>query len=123
MQCLNKKYYVIGGTGFPFGTATSNSIYLCNLKNLEWKRLKPIGEVPLRSYGNSLILKNNHLYILFGTTSSDFYSNVYRVNLITLESVKLFDTEQLKNTADQLNLENEYPNRFLDGRCIKLVCF
>ena len=115
---------VYGGTGDPFGADLSNSIYLCNLKNLVWKRLDTHGEPPLKLYGSSLIIKDGYLYILFGTSSSVFCCNVYKINLSTLESVKLFDSTQLlyeANFIELQNLELEYPNDFLSGRYLKNV--
>jgi hypothetical protein len=109
----------LGGTGYPFGSDTSNCIYLCNLKNLEWRRLETNNNPPLPFYGSSLVLNNEYLYVLFGTTGHAYHSNVYKINLKTLESVKLFDSDELKQTESfiqQQELEVQYPNNFLNGR-------
>lgn len=117
---------VYGGTAYPFGQQTSNAIYLCNLKTLVWKRLETHGEPPLGLYGSSLILKDHYLYILFGTKSSaEFSSNVYQVNLNTLESKHVFNSTNLLNTGNfiqQQQIAQQYPDSFLTGRYIK-SCF
>lgn len=63
---------------------------------------------------------DNFMYILFGTDSHQYCTNVYRINLKTLESSTLFDSLKLIDNASnftQLNELNErYPNNFLDGR-------
>lgn len=110
---------VFGGTGYPFGESLSNSLYLCNLNTLVWKKYELKGEKPLPLYGSSLLMVGDYLYILFGTNAVHYCSNVYRVNIKTLESVKLFDSIDLieNSSFSQLNKLNQlYPNGFLYGR-------
>ena len=59
------------------------------------------------------------MYILFGTTSRKYCSNVYKINIKTLESILLFDSLELIETANYtsyLTLQTEYPDDFLVGR-------
>jgi hypothetical protein len=59
------------------------------------------------------------LYILFGTDARTYCSNVYRVNIRTLESKKLFDSIELLHKANftrQIELNQMYPDEFLLGR-------
>jgi hypothetical protein len=111
---------VFGGTGFPFGSHLSNSLHICNLKTLEWQQRALQGDKPLALYGSSMVLIENDLYILFGTNSRIYCSNVYKINMKTLECKKLFDSVELINKSmnytDTLALNNEYPNDFLIGR-------
>ena len=65
------------------------------------------------------MLVKNELYVLFGTNAREYISNVYRINLNKLESVKLFDSTELLENANMTQLEmlkNEYPDDFLYGR-------
>jgi hypothetical protein len=58
------------------------------------------------------------LYILFGTTSRTYVCNIYKINLKTLESEKLFDSLELTRTESFRELETlnrDYPNDFLKG--------
>ena len=115
----NSTLVVFGGTGFPFGETLSNSLHICNLNTLVWKKYDLKGEVPLGLYGNSIVLIDDFLYILFGTNSREYCSNVYRVNIKTLESKKLFDSVELLENANftrQLELDELYPDEFLSGR-------
>ncbi|RNA40279.1 kelch domain-containing 10 -like protein [Brachionus plicatilis] len=110
---------VFGGTGFPFGESLSNSLYICNLGTLVWKKYELKGQKPLPLYGSSLLTVGDNLYILFGTNAVQYCSNVYRVNIKTLESVKLFDSIELienATVADTHRLNQLYPNDFLTGR-------
>lgn len=62
---------------------------------------------------------NNFLYILFGTNSHDYFSNVYRVDVKTLESKCLLDSVRLNETSnirEREHLNSAYPNGFLTGR-------
>ena len=67
------------------------------------------------------------MYILFGTDARQYCSNVYRISLKTLESYKLFDSIELKesvsNFSMQRELELKYPNEFLEGRYRQEVIF
>ena len=47
-QCL----LVFGGTGVPFGDTASNDLHACNLKTLEWRKIKCRGPHPIKSYGH-----------------------------------------------------------------------
>lgn len=61
---------------------------------------------------------DNFLYCLFGTNSHIYCSNVYRINIKTLEVKTLFDSISLLENANfiELNqLEQTYPNDFLRG--------
>jgi hypothetical protein len=111
---------VFGGTGFPFGTHLSNSLHICNLKTLEWQQRALNGDIPLALYGSSMVLIENDLYILFGTNSQIYCSNVYKINMKTFECKKLFDSIELINKTTNFSsivaLNNEYPNEFLSGR-------
>jgi hypothetical protein len=65
------------------------------------------------------VLVKNDLYVLFGTNVREYFSNVYRINLNKLESVKLFDSIKLLDNANMTQLEmlkKEYPDDFLYGR-------
>ncbi len=75
----------------------------------------------------SLILVDNDLYILFGTNARIYCSNVYKINLKTLESTKLFDSVALSDSVMNFTMISElnarYPNQFLDGRYRQEVVF
>lgn len=55
---------------------------------------------------------------MFGTTSFEYCSNVYRIDLRTFESVKLFDSMALlpQFFRDPESIERQYPNEFIFGR-------
>ncbi len=61
---------------------------------------------------------DNDLYILFGTTSRTYVCNIYKINLKTLKSEKLFDSVQMTENESYyglMALNEEYPNEFLKG--------
>ncbi len=49
---------LFGGTGFPFGQATGDSVHVCDLKTLVWTRLKTTGDPLMGLYGSVIILIN-----------------------------------------------------------------
>jgi hypothetical protein len=55
---------------------------------------------------------------MFGTSSREYCSNVYKINIATLESEKLFDSLQIleENYFNEDGLNDQYPNQFLHGR-------
>lgn len=66
-----------------------------------------------------MVLVDGYLYILFGTNSRIYTSNVYRVNIETLHCECLFNSGNLLEKASyfrQVQLSDEYPEDFLLGR-------
>jgi hypothetical protein len=74
-----------------------------------------------------LILVENDLYVLFGTNARIYCANVYKINLKTLQSTKLFDSislnESVQNFTQLSELNAKYPNDFLGGRYRQEVIF
>ena len=69
---------------------------------------------------------DNFLYLLFGTNASIYCSNVYKINIHTLESFKLFDSVEIREKAgyiELMHLQAEYPDDFLMGRYRQEVAF
>ncbi len=64
---------VYGGTGYPFGSTTGDSIHICNLKTLEWKKLETIGDPLIGLYGSVRTI-----------ITSTLISSVRKYNLFTL---------------------------------------
>lgn len=59
------------------------------------------------------------MYCLFGTNAREYCSNVYRIDMRTLEIVTLFDSISLIENANFIEMEQlnaAYPNDFLFGR-------
>lgn len=50
------------GTGFPFGQKLDDSLYICNLKTLEWKKHKITDEAPIALYGSVINLRFQLFY-------------------------------------------------------------
>ncbi len=62
---------------------------------------------------------DNFLYLIFGTNAMIYCSNVYKININTLESFKLFDSVEMREKASYIefvHLQTEYPDDFLAGR-------
>jgi hypothetical protein len=57
---------------------------------------------------------------MFGTNARNYFCNVYRINIRTLVSKKLFDSIELTAnanfTAARTQLDEVYPDEFLLGR-------
>lgn len=48
-------------------------------------RLKVTGDLPLAQYGPCIVIHNDYLYTIGGTTGFDYSCDVFRLNLITKE--------------------------------------
>ncbi|CAF1041274.1 unnamed protein product [Adineta ricciae] len=84
-MCVHHNYvFVFGGTGYPFGRNVSNDLFMLDLKRLQWKKLQLQNQQPNPVYGASLIGKGDYLYVLCGTDSWRYYSDVYEIHLPTL---------------------------------------
>ena len=57
----------------PFGDTASNDLHACNLKTLEWRKIKCRGPHPIKSYGHV----SNSVFETFVKGTFDlFYINV-----------------------------------------------
>lgn len=74
---------IFGGTGVPFGANCSNSLYMCDLsKERPILSLVPTtGKIPIPQYGQAIILYDQYLYTLGGTTGYEYTSDIHRLNL------------------------------------------
>ncbi|KAM3728056.1 Kelch domain-containing protein [Dirofilaria immitis] len=69
------EFYMFGGTAVPFGTRASNSVNL--LKRLKdetfiWKRLKTVGDIPVKQYGSCLVYNKGKFFVFGGTTGWEY---------------------------------------------------
>lgn len=74
-----------GGTGYPFGECCSNDchIYATGLNHRRVFRLTVEGDLPVAQYGPGIVVHDNYLYTIGGTTGFDYSCDVYRLNLRT----------------------------------------
>jgi hypothetical protein len=101
-MCLYRHLLLVfGGTGFPFGQHVSNDLYVLDLKRLHWKRCQILEQAPQRVYGASMILNDDHLYILCGTNSWTYNSDVYDIYLPNLKC------QHIGNTFDEIEDPSE----------------
>ncbi|CAF4475798.1 unnamed protein product [Rotaria socialis] len=101
-MCLYRNLaFVFGGTGFPFGETVSNRLYILDLKRLQWKHCPIANQEPEQVYGASMLVHNDHLYILCGTNRWSYNTNVYDIHLPTLTCT------QIGHTFDEIDEFNE----------------
>ncbi|XP_005190212.1 kelch domain-containing protein 10 homolog isoform X2 [Musca domestica] len=73
-----------GGTGYPFGETCSNDCYVYTTgENPKVMLLKVTGDLPTAQYGPGIVIHNDYLYTIGGTTGFDYSCDVYRLNLQT----------------------------------------
>jgi hypothetical protein len=97
------KFYVYGGTGFPFAQNVSSNLYECTLiddNTCKIELLTIIGDEPPKLYGQSMVCQFNcnqklSLYIVGGTQGFQYDFNVYEfyINNGVAECRKLGNTE------------------------------
>ncbi|XP_073845762.1 scruin like at the midline isoform X1 [Musca autumnalis] len=73
-----------GGTGYPFGETCSNDCYVYTTgENPKVMLLKVTGDLPIAQYGPGIVIHNDYLYTIGGTTGFDYSCDVFRLNLQT----------------------------------------
>ncbi|CAF0810157.1 unnamed protein product [Adineta steineri] len=101
-MCLFRNYLLVfGGTGFPFGHHVSNDLFVLDLKRRHWKRFRIHDQQPQPVYGASMLLNDDHLYILCGTNSWIYNSDVFDIHLPTLKC------KHIGNTFDEIEDPSE----------------
>ncbi|XP_031841008.1 scruin like at the midline [Nomia melanderi] len=72
---------VYGGSGVPFGSSCSNSLYLCNLKDGKMHVIPAYGDLPDPQYGQAVISHGSYLYTVGGTTGYEYTCDIHRFDL------------------------------------------
>lgn len=92
---------VFGGTGFPFGHTVSDDLHILDLKRRQWRRCQFPQNRPAPVYGASMITNDEHLYILCGTNSAMYNSDVYDIHLPTLTCTQIgFTFDEIEETFE-----------------------
>lgn len=68
-----------GGTGFPFGEKRSNDTHLMwpyGKRMIE--RLTTKGDKPDQLYGQAILVRENYLYVIGGTSGHEFTCDIHR---------------------------------------------
>ena len=88
---------VYGGTGYPFGHTSTNRIFSCNLKTLEWSQLTPSNppnchHLPAEMYGQAIVADptNDCIYVVGGTTGFTYSIDVHKFDLTTRRWTELY---------------------------------
>ncbi|XP_055919312.1 kelch domain-containing protein 10 homolog [Eupeodes corollae] len=73
-----------GGTGYPFGECCSNDCHIfATGQHRGVVRLTVEGVLPTAQYGPGIVIHDNHLYTIGGTTGFEYSCDVFRLNLKT----------------------------------------
>lgn len=80
-------YYsqIYGGSGLPFGHRNSNRLHICDTTQ-EPPTLREVetnGEKPLEMYGQAMIIHDDFLYVVGGTTGFEYFCDLHRLDMRT----------------------------------------
>lgn len=80
-----KVMMIYGGTTMPFPDNKSNELHICNLgeQEPEFRKITTTGKLPKMLYGQAMFFRDNHIYVIGGTTGHDFVLDIHRLNLTT----------------------------------------
>jgi hypothetical protein len=85
---LHDKYILVfGGSAFPFGATSSNDLYVLQIRSGQrstgiWRQLDTVEESkPPKQYGHAMLLHENKLYVIGGTSGFHFNMKVYELAL------------------------------------------
>uniref|UniRef100_T1JAT7 6-phosphofructo-2-kinase domain-containing protein n=1 Tax=Strigamia maritima TaxID=126957 RepID=T1JAT7_STRMM len=80
---------VFGGTGIPFGVASSNSLHACDLTTFEWQKIKTTGQKPEKLYGQSICYADGKLITFGGTTGFEYSNAIHSLDMKTRKWTEL----------------------------------
>ncbi|XP_054278630.1 kelch domain-containing protein 10-like [Macrosteles quadrilineatus] len=75
---------VYGGTGVPFGANCSNDLFICDLSksnDLKFEVIVALGNSPQPQYGQAILLIDDYLYTIGGTTGFQYSCDIHRLSL------------------------------------------
>jgi len=102
-----------GGTGSPFGSATSSTVVICKLDTATFKRIPMLqsNEEPGGLYGQSIVIDQaGCLYTIGGTTAFQYFMDVNKIDLMSPHPM----WQKLNNQSD----ENEPCSRYRHEICL-----
>ncbi|XP_023026034.2 scruin like at the midline isoform X1 [Leptinotarsa decemlineata] len=108
---------VYGGTGSPFGIRSSNQLYVCKVTepNGLMVEVHTTGQLPLPLYGQAVVLHNDYLYTIGGTTGLSYTCDIHRLNLKTMN----WEVTYLCNGRGEYEPKGRYRHEVgFDGRNI-----
>lgn len=77
---LSECEQIYGGTGYPFGETCSNKTFIYqpykSPKIIE--KLSSTGDMPIPQYGQSMLVRGPHIYVVGGTTGFEYSCDVHR---------------------------------------------
>ena len=71
---------VFGGTGYPWGQRLSNTVHVFHIPTVSWTQLLCVGDIPTPRYGHSMTLTSDAVFVLGGTTGSQYNMQVFRLD-------------------------------------------
>jgi hypothetical protein len=74
------RFYVFGGSGYPFGTSNSNEMFECDMRQQTWHSERAVvpgirNDVPTPGYGQGVVMDPNKCMFIFGGTRGLIYNN------------------------------------------------
>ncbi|XP_055686745.1 kelch domain-containing protein 10 homolog [Lutzomyia longipalpis] len=85
MLMLGNSILIFGGTCYPFGTRCSNKLHIFNTISKKLATVETRGTPPQEMYGQAMVVHEEYLYVIGGTTGYDYSCDVHRLNLMTHE--------------------------------------
>lgn len=82
---LSFPFQIYGGSGLPFGHRNSNRLHICDTTKQPptLREVETSGEKPLEMYGQAMIIHEDFLYVVGGTTGFDYYCDLHRLDMRT----------------------------------------
>ncbi|XP_059614073.1 kelch domain-containing protein 10 homolog [Phlebotomus argentipes] len=104
MLMLGNSILIFGGTCYPFGMSCSNKLHIFNITTRKLKTVATTGTPPQEMYGQAMVIHEEFLYVVGGTTGYDYSCDVHRLNLMTYEWELVYHCDE--------NNEDDPPGRY-----------
>lgn len=92
-------FQLFGGTGYPFGDKRSNKTYLMLPYSCP-RKIKPLhtrgSDKPEPLYGQAIMIRDNYLYVIGGTTGHLFTCDIYRYEMNSSDFFTFFNVKHFK---------------------------
>ena len=106
VKLWNKKLFVYGGTGYPFGNEMNNVVHVCHIdKSFQWDIIpvsnENLASFPLKAYGQGLVNHDGNIFV-FGGAVGLYLNPVNQLHCLKFSKHKqtLPEWERIETTGD-----------------------
>ena len=120
LRLWNRKLYLYGGTGYPFGLKMSNALYICHIDDgFRWEKIRVSNssDGPREAYGQGVTCYRGDMYVFGGAVGLNL-DPINDLHRLSFEKSGIHCWQQLHGTIEHQELHGRYKTEIIvDPAC------